>query len=281
MTHVWGMRAAVSQALILWLSGSATAASFPCGELADKVLNDGEVYLRNSRSWDPISPGAVVDKAGLGRFIYVIKAWPGSERSGILVIKTGRQVADPKLDLPSNKKYVRLERNEVDVSKNERCPFQPFSPKSVASIYYDQYHDGDYELRGQEGAAALRTFNDFHTNYETANSVCKHTANTGWDSFYPFDRRSNRSQYSFDKTVVATGLSSPTFNFFRSTAPHGSDGLMEQKVESIRYQTVNQLACIPIYPPTTQGSFLRINDLEGRNLATFLRPPEIEIIFAH
>ena len=281
MAKLWGFGAGLSQAIMLSLACSAMAASFPCGDLKDKVLNDGEVYLRSHGSWELVSSNSQLNMGGEGRFIYVIKAPLGSERSGILVVKTGRQIADPKADVPSHKKHVHLERNEVDVSTNKKCAFHPFNPKSVTSKFYDEYHDADYDLRRRNGADALRTFNEFHTNYETVNSGCKRTDDTGWEDIFSLIRRSNRSQYSFDKYVVATGLLSPVFSFFHGSTPQGSVGLADQKVQSIRYKTTDGIACVSIYPPTSQGSFVRVNDLEGRNLVTFLRAGEVEITFSH
>lgn len=282
MGRRWGVVGGISQVVMLAFAGSAMAASFPCPDFKDTFISDGRLFLKRPGIWEPVLPNAVLNSGG--RFIYIIRALPGSERSGILVVKTGRRMPDPNADMRSSRKYVQLVRDEVaargevDVSAVKKCEFGGFNARRVVSKFYDEYHDADYELKGKDGIAALATFNYFHSNYKT-NFGCKTTNDTGWDSVFPFIRRSNRSQYSFDSVVVATGLSSPLFNFFRSATPHGSSGLADQKVQSIRYTTTNGLACVPIDATGSPGSFLRINDLEGRDLVAFLRLAEFEVTF--
>ena len=269
---------------------SGIAAAFGCSRLNGLSLEDGQIYYRSREDnhkvvWKYID--SPVTKLELSKFygrhvIYVVKDDEDQVRSGVLVVKTGRTLRPNEKDISQNKKIIHLVREGKLERPDKKCPYKNFQGANVTAKYYDFYHDADLLLRGKEGRRELEKLNHFHTEYRGRHFACRTTNSTEPNLILPWawDFRSNRSQFSFDKSVVATGLHNPIWKIFHFSS-NGSAGLRNEVAAIVRYKLKEGVACVDIaIPRPTPEVFIRINDLEDRNLANLLTSSEKSITFS-
>jgi hypothetical protein len=236
--------------------------------LLDASAAQSLFYRVANGQWAPVPAEGLALASRRVHLIYVIRELLLSEpRSGAVVVKTGRAITAGEPPAPIDKKISlhRPRKPQVDECTADGSP--PFFRGRVAAREYDLYHDYGYD---EEDISDHRTFSQFHTAYtgRAGRGRCRSsTASTTRDALLG-DRRSNRSQFSFATDVVSGGVQSLIIAGFRfrEAPPIGSVGLVDQRVEIIRYRTNGQrLACIPIGATLTGARFfVRVNDLEGR-----------------
>jgi hypothetical protein len=126
---------------------------------------------------------------------------------------------------------------------------------------YDIYHDYSYSVeRGDQDM-----IDSFHVNYPKRIRGCKRSNDDTTDSYFTGRWQSNRSQFSFDETVVVNGQRSQFFAQFGAAPAYASPSVSDRKVEMKRYiSDKNGLACVAFSVPVRPGTFIRINDLERR-----------------
>lgn len=262
---------------VIWLScfdlGSAGAAD-SCAELGlvPDQLQNGQLFYRNQTQWVPLGSGQTASStSAIASLVYIARETidPTLSRSGTLIVKSGRTLVPGDPDVGSERRLVKLRRTRT--LETDRC-FQGlhFSPGSVSARSYDAYHDYGDELSDK---TEQRRLDNFHLKYSGRQSACKSTNDTSWDAPLQWDFRSNRSQFSFDPTVVSSGMYVRTASVFRLTpAAASSATLVDQRVEIRRYSTgEGGLACVPFNVKITGANFfLRVNDLESRKRGTYL-----------
>lgn len=255
----------VGSALFLLTSGISALAD--CRIAGAESLPDGTWLVSLNGNWKPVSElnGLVADgRAHDVNFTYVAREPdPTIPRRGILVIKTGVRAPDAvgKVAL------AREAYQPVD-----QCESYPrFPGGSVRARSYDDYHDYSYSVEKSD----QKTIEAFHVSYPKRGQGCSRSNDDTTDSYFTGRWQSNRSQFSFDEDVVATGQHSQFLaqaRFFIGPAYAGT-GLSERRVEIKRYVAdKNGLACVPFSVALKQGSFVRINDLERRD--GLFRAPE-------
>jgi hypothetical protein len=234
-------------------------------------LQDGTLFYRTGarlhggQSWQALPTSAQLN---LGwpryvQFIYIAKETWDRGRSGIIAIKSGYNLITTGQNGDFGRKRVYLRRPQRSEPDNGICKLVTyFHPRYVSAGSYDRYHD----LGARVPAADLATFDEFHVNYLGRGGVCKDSNNTDYDAPLRGDRRSNRAQFSFDRDIVANGMSSQvaaTFSIGRAAA--SSAGFADRRVEIRRYRTDgNKIACVTFNLNLSGPGFqLRINDLEA------------------
>ena len=284
--------AALVVAVNLFAAMSMALAQGPCDVLAvsPETLRDGQLFysLSGGRPWQPFSSFQSINapRATVIHFVYVVREFQNEgRRYGALVIKSGRRLSGDEADVNRNAKRVALVRTEMSFRNSEKSNCDkspPFSGGSVTAKAYDDYHDFGYVTR--QNIANVKTLDSFHTQYETAKNECHATNDPTRDSL--FDRRSNRSQYSFGEGIVSGGMyyQISVANFRQAYAQYRGDentqgsstGLTQQRVETRRYTTNDDgLSCVKIdILVSGLGNFIRINDLEARDRYSGTRQSE-------
>jgi hypothetical protein len=235
-------------------------------------------YLNGAEGWRPVpESGLQLSPFGTAQFIYVAREQWNDKRFGVLVVKTGRKIGAGEADLKPTKKQLNLER--LAQYEFDTCGSAPSFQGTVAAQEYDRFHDYGYAASDTEDGRSLK---QFHTSYTGRGKVCaESTDNTTFDAPSRSDWRNNRSQFSFDESVVRGGFYSQIVAgaTIGGAAAVGSIGLAGQRVSVTKYSTNEQkIACIPIQVDLAgRNFFLRINDLDdlrkpGRR---FIRPPEL------
>lgn len=248
----------------LMIGNFAEAETDVCSLLGKEpaLLSDGETYVENGTAWSQFRSVSDLQlkQPTTKRFIYVVHPFVG-DRTGILVIKSNRLAT--QADADDDKKRVRLVRGPV--AKDESCEKPAYFPKSgetVSTQSYEDYHDypaKDTEaLRKEEGI--LRAF---HFEYmSAAKRRCVRTDDDSYDRF-PFNRNSNRAQFSYDGDVVNGGLYYPWRLAWRAASPF--EGFAEHLTTAMKYGTTGGLACVLFSLPLKPTEYvIRINDIEGR-----------------
>jgi hypothetical protein len=236
----------------------------------DADLGDGNLYFRQaSLGWTKFSWRNFEEARLKGRryisFAYVVHT--NADRAGVLVIKSARK-AD--VATPGNVLLIRKRQEYAGSCKQPT----PFAPNAVSSRAYDDYHDltsKDSELRHRGEGTPFQTIKDFHIEYSR---TCRRT-----DALENEDgqreRRSNRSQFSYDRTVVDDGHPYAIITALRrlfgngfvrnafGAEYNGSASYSEQRTEIRRYQTEGGVACVRFdLTVTGPDHVLRVNDLE-------------------
>jgi hypothetical protein len=251
----------------------------PCSYLGfnPASLQDGQLFHSTARSagWQPFTTFADL-KASPGpiRFVYVVRDQSKYGRSGVVVIKSGRKESDPNRQALSNK-TILLVRNEAATRFTNICAKQrpnkpfPMQGQRVSAESYDIYHN----FAGRD-PPELQLLRAFHIAYPQAAGLCRETDSATQDGF--FDRKSNRSQFSFDEGRVRGGLFPGIQGLFFGRALASSESLIEQRTEIRRYKTASDgFSCITFeIPRSGPATFLRINDLEARIPPLDVRAPE-------
>jgi hypothetical protein len=247
----------LSSALIFLTSASAVLGD--CGDIAGDALQDGTWLFRFNGNWRPIAELnlAVSDRRSRNvSFAYVAREPElTTTRRGILIIKTG-----VRAPVAANSDRVTLAREAYRAV--EQCESYPaFSEGSVKGRSYDIYHDYSYSV--DKGDQDL--IDTFHVSYPKRVRGCKRSNDDTTDSYFTGRWQSNRSQFSFDETVVANGQRSQFFAQFGAAPAYASPSVFDRKVEMKRYASdKNGLACVAFSVLVRPGTFIRINDLERR-----------------
>jgi hypothetical protein len=273
----------ISGAMIAWLA-SATSAFASCAFLGESnagFVSDKQVFVRNGGgNWIPFTSVQSLNlaKRTAADFAVAIVPLSGRDRSGIVVIKSNRveRIGD-KADVTRN---VRLLRNGVQPEKlcvnHRRYDALPDYDKSVSTAAYMDFHD----YRAKD-TAALRseevTLTKFHfVYYSPVKGRCITTDDDNADES-PEINTSNRSQFSYDATVLRNGRYGSEKLWARLPSPF--DGYADHKTLVKRYTTDNGVACVEFKLEVDPDEYvLRINDLEGREKApSNRRQPERRI----
>ena len=227
-------------------------------------LNDGQLFVlaTESNQWILVAQKTPILAPTVNSFLYAVKAYSDGERWGVVVIKSGTRISVP---IGVSDKKISLHRDDKQFFDNLPTGCRPMphfdEPASVTAEEYARYHDDGIAVSGT-------TLPTYHFTYQTASKVCKATNDMTADSL--FDRRSNRSQFSFDDSVVNSGIHySPLTAFLPFRAPASASdvyaGITNLRVQTIPYRTEGGLACVHFQVPGFDDkSFLRINDLEAR-----------------
>ncbi|MEQ1520172.1 MAG: hypothetical protein ABL936_02770 [Aestuariivirga sp.] len=241
-----------------------------CTSLNIKGFSEGDVVYRDrpDGSWKEVTSITRVASLaeslrGTTRFYYVAKGKPN--QPGILVIKTARA---PKLATNGNStangsKSVRLERKRYEEAQGKagciargRDAFKG----DVIGTTYDGYHDYGFET-----GEGLDQVKKFHIRYVNRDRKCDATDNprdAGW-WLLGTSRPSNRSQFSFDKTRVSSGLYHKLSGVIPSA--YAATNLYDRRVIMEPYKiTDDGTACLPFHLKVLPDSILRIVDLESR-----------------
>jgi hypothetical protein len=202
-----------------------------------------------------------------------------------LLIKTGRDIK-VITGSSSRKKVALARRAEIEVSQNgekiskSNCEHKGAFTGSVQANNYDDYHDHGTKVSEPDRTALKK----FHFEYPKLGG-CRATNDNTIDSLVPLDFRSNRSQFSFDRSVVQEGTYSQVLTllfapFKPESAFADSDKFADQRVETLEYQTTPGKPVCVRFDVSVEGpgAFLRLNDLEARYLVNldWLRPAEQE-----
>lgn len=249
----------------LLAGNSAEAETDVCSLLGKDsgLLLDGETYVENGSAWSPFRSVSDLQlkQPTTKRFIYVVRPFLGN-RTGVLVIKSNRLAT--QADADDDKKRVRLVRGPVTKEKDceEEPAYFPKGGKTVSTQAYEDYHDYPAKdtaaLRKDEG-----TLRAFHFEYQSAaKRRCARTDDDSYDRF-PFNRNSNRAQFSYDSEVVSSGLYYPWRLAWRAASPF--EGSAEHLTTAMKYETAGGLACVLFSLPLRPTEYvIRINDIEGR-----------------
>lgn len=248
------------------------AASDVCASLGldtDWSLADGDLYVDGQSGWEKVArTGPVAAEPQTLDFIYIARETFSRDRTGVIVIKTGRGIDDRRSERPG--RNVKLVRDE-EAHRDGTCDIKEFESRSVSSKSYDEYHDHGYIVEEQE------TFDSFHTTYRKGDT-CRETNDANADVLLPRflggDGRSNRSQFSFDESVVDRGMFSQVVSLLRLRSAYAWEGMSDQRVEIIRYAVEGdtKVVCLPFSVNVTGPHFfLRVNDLESRDPSRLAR----------
>lgn len=237
---------------------------------------DRELYVLTRNGWSKVTTLNLDLPRQTFEFAYVIRDDASEARRGVLLIKSGRNKLPDEQSMTRRSKKVRLSRSKGNVDDNTPCgPIADFADLSVSAQSYDDFHD-----RGL-AVADGKTLEKFHINYAARRNNCRRTDNDAIDSIVPLDLRSNRGQFSFDRSVVNFGTYSQVLAWFKPTSAFASsDELADQRVEMRQYRTIADTPVCIRFNVSVRGpaTFLRINDLEARLIDNlrFLRAAEQE-----
>ncbi|WP_257167841.1 hypothetical protein [Bradyrhizobium sp. SRS-191] len=252
-------------------SGHASAEADLCTPVA-QLMSDfaaQELFYRDPETgtWAPVPDSGLSLSGREVQLIYVAREFFQEDpRSGAIVVKTGRKIDTSEKDPEPVRKQIKLDRAkqaEFDSCRRAREPSSFQGP--VSALEYDRYHDYGYDAADNEDG---RSLTQFHTKYVSRSGRCDATTDsTTFDAPLRWDWRSNRSQFSFDPSVVSGGFHSQIMAGLNvvGAAAVGSVGLADQRVEIIKYRTnAQKMACIALrVKPTGKNFFIRVNDLEG------------------
>jgi hypothetical protein len=225
-------------------------------------LRDRQVFyrLKGTDGWtslDGIQPDLSRQSV---EFAYVIRESIDPQRSGVVIVKSGRT---RRLDEPPTghaAKNVHLVRR-AELNGTGACgAVADFGEANIPAASYDRYHDEGRKVA--EGGV----LHAFHFRYAARKAACHTTDDSSQDSIVPWDPRSNRSQFSFDPAVVSGGTYSQAIAWIGVTRTYASsEGLADQRVELKQYRVdASSPTCVRFrLSGLGRGSFLRINDLEG------------------
>lgn len=241
------------------------------------ALRGGQVYVLNDANLPiPFSNAQLRDDERTLDLFYVVRS--SVDRQGAIVIKW----AAIGKAINGRHDRVKLVRKDPVATACSTASIYPGS-WSVKTAAYADYHDLGKESGPNLTSQAKESLGRFHTSYGTDGPTgCRATdTKMGADGFY--EKRNNRSQFSFDTTVVDNGHDSPiyqigagavawTWNLVVTPAIADTDKRLDQYVEIKRYRTQQGFACIP-FSMTIRGTrqLLRVNDLEAREAGTRAR----------
>jgi hypothetical protein len=203
---------------------------------------------------------------GRTEFLYVVDENFEKQRSGVVIIKSGRLRQPEEMPADPRAKIVRLTRRAQDFNNSPCTNVTAFGRHFVSPRSYDDYHDVASSTDDDT------TLDNFHFTYTARRNSCRSTNSRLGDTLSPY-ARSNRGQFSFDEKVVDSGTYFQLAVWVKvSTANAASEKLADQHVETRQYHAASgNPECISFKrTPSGPGYFLRINDLEA--LSDEIRP---------
>ncbi|WP_155256333.1 hypothetical protein [Mesorhizobium loti] len=224
---------------------------------------DGAWLFLTTAGWRDVAKLKSVFADGATRrvsFAYIANdRTSGLSRRGVVVVKSG---LDGKSSAQSGPDDVTLERGASP--KIDKCEIYPTfaSPKVVGGRSYDDYHDGGYKTKYDA------TLKSFHVKY-ASRSGCRWSNDASADAYFAGRWTSNRSQFSFDPTIVANGQPSQFLaTIFGVSRAYAGKPMAKRRVELRPYRADETgLACVLFELTLEPGSFVRVNDLErGRKV---------------
>ncbi|WP_315724035.1 MULTISPECIES: hypothetical protein [unclassified Bradyrhizobium] len=251
-------------------SGHASAEADFCTPVAQLMSDFAAQELfywdPDTKTWAAVPDGGLSLSGREAQLIYVTREFFQDEpRSGAIVVKTGRKIDTSEKDPEPARKKIKLDRAKQAEFDSCRGREPSSFDGRVSALEYDRYHDYGYDASDNEDG---RSLGEFHTRYVSRSGRCDAaTDSTTFDAPLRWDWRSNRSQFSFDPSVVSGGFHSQIMAglSIRGAAAVGSVGLADQRVDIIKYRTnAQKMACIALrVKPTGRNFFIRVNDLEG------------------
>lgn len=229
--------------------------------------SNGILLVQSGSGWSEFEGFKQLQRPTLMSFALVVKE-PIGERTGVITIKTAT--------LPTAQKawqagQVHLVRDES--SEHFECSGPRFNARHVDVKAYEDYHGkGWVESRAldamnpEERSTNRDVLKRFHTKYRTSRG-CRSSDATTYEGF---EYRNNRSQFSFDTTVVDGGWALAITNLLRSLAPEALAGplprLLNQRTEIRHYTVRGAVAGCIMFNVKASGpdQVLRVNDLEDR-----------------
>jgi len=233
-------------------------------------LRDGQLFYASNANpaWTEMPAQGTNLSNQTVSFAYVVSETFETERSGVVILKTGRTRQPDEAQTARRFKAVQLTRN-TQVFDNKTCG-EPrfFGEGSVPAKDYDDYHDIG------KSVGTNTTMDAFHFKYAARRNQCRTTNSNVGDSLAP-QSRSNRGQFSFDTDVVDKATYSQFFIAFGITSAYASsENLEKQRVETRQYRvTSGRPSCIlfSMLVPA-RAAFLRINDLEALSSSGYEAP---------
>jgi hypothetical protein len=230
------------------------------------TLSNGQMFVRTTTGWSEFSSldALNIQRRVILHLAYVIRSFGANDRTGILVIKSNRPTKSD--DDARLMKRILLTRHGVTADPG--CAPLKYLPNEQVYVSTDAYVD--YHDYPAPDTPALRqdskAIEAFHFEYLSGSQKrCIRTDDPSWDSF-PFNRNSNRAQFSFDRYVVANGSYTVVGLFFYST-PSPFNENADNRTEVKKYSTSGNLACVEFSLPVDGADYtIRVNDLEGREL---------------
>lgn len=255
---------------VLLAASSSQAADFSCSAIDSSKYKDASLlYEAPNGKWTPVGNFSALGNGPFRNrnFMFVVHDAP--EKNGILIVKAGRQ---------SNRdsSVVTLDRMlKTQAQSGAGCRVPATGPyhKTVSATSYDSYHDSD---QGTASEPDLAVIQNFHISYVNARQECVRTDNNKGDATSLLSMQSNRTQFSFNTSVVDNGVSqvahvNPLWFFF-GTAVAEPPPLGHRVVTMISYRTDETgYACPSFVANTGSGTFLRVLELEGRRANNYRR----------
>jgi hypothetical protein len=249
-------------------SGTAVAAD-SCSFLGldTESIEDGALFLQSTDGWHKVDGSEILNSPPIQSFAYAIRPFVPSSgtvvpKQGAIVIKSGT-IRDS--ESPARAESVQLVRSSQPLVPcgGIATPTNTF----VSWRSYADFHDFGREVEAADGKAIY----DFHIRYLRNGSQCVSTADSSTQGVLSFDGRSNRSQFSFDPSVVAKGQYSQISSIFLARASAGFTNFANFRVEISGYDTKGEaVSCVRFsIPHAGAQTFMRIVDLEARDS----RPP--------
>jgi hypothetical protein len=269
--------------VVLVTAGSAVAPAGDCAFLNKDPLSlrDGQLlYLPSgAREWSEFTSAQGQLANQTAEFAYVIQEKINQRRSGVAILKSGR--LRPPSDEPEQP--IELKRNTEDADPAE-CMVPPSMSARISARSYDDYHDRGASVSDQS------TLDSFHYQYAgfrydrtRTYGSCKKTDSSVRDAR---SRRSNRMQFSFDRTIVQGQASSELEAYFSPNRAIAAPlaRFDNRRVEMQAYRVKAGLpSCLRLSLTIPAGAaFLRINDLEGLKQQDryYVRSDEVEWVLA-
>lgn len=227
------------------------------------LLEHGQLFLRTPNGWQPFNSFGSANMAAGTRwhFRYVVRTSPASDRGGLIIIKSNRPKTDE--DDPFIGDRVRVVRTAV--ARDANCPAPSYLKHgriSISTRAYEDYHD--YAFRDTPAVRQdERLLRAFHFKYMSDRAHrCLETDSLNYESLT--DWTSNRSQFSFDRRVVARGV----WTFWDKVFGNPSsplEGTVRNRTEVRKYKTIDGVACVPFSLAVDRPNFtIKINDLDAR-----------------
>jgi hypothetical protein len=257
-----------SMSSVAWTGDCSFLGKDPLGRDPLAVGDRQLFYLPpGGQTWQLVNGSSIALGGQTVSFAFIIQETMARPRSGAVILKSGRTRAmDEPTPEPSSRR-IQLERPIADSGigaiDNGTCGLVPvFSSRDVAARSYDDYHDGNLRVAEPDQT----TLKAFHYKYVGRNGRCRRTDDTREDSREPIDRRSNRSQFSFNPNIVKNGIGSEVASLATpSSAFASSERFADQRVGLQAYRAEPGLpTCVRFtLKVPARAAFVRINDLEG------------------
>ena len=249
-------------AVISMLSSGTAVAADSCSFLGldPKSIDDGALFLQSADGWHEVE-GSEALNPSIESFAYAIR--PVVPRQGAILIKSGT--------IRDSESSARGERIQLFRSSQPLAPCGGISTPTDTAVSwrsYTEFHDFGREPDSSDTKAIY----DFHIRYLRSGSQCVSTADSTTEGILSFDGRSNRSQFSFDPSVVAKGqYSQISSTLFLTKALAGFANFTNPRVEISGYDAKKEaVTCVRFKIPSAgTQTFIRIVDLEARDS----RPP--------